>query len=171
MAAASFPAALAHVLKYEGGWADHPRDPGGATMKGVTLATYSAWLKRPATKAELKAIPDVHLNTIYRQNYWGAIRGDDLPAGVDLVVFDFAVNSGPGRAAKHLQMALGIPVDGAIGPVTLQHARAADPRAVIEQVTGQRLAFLKSLPTWPTFGRGWGARVTATEAAGKGMIR
>ena len=89
----NFASSLAHVLKHEGGWADHPRDPGGATMKGVTLATYSDWLGRQATKDELRAISDEHLRTIYKARFWDAVRGDELPSGVDYVVFDMAVNS------------------------------------------------------------------------------
>lgn len=93
----NFAACLRLTLAYEGGWSDNPADPGGATMKGITLATYSAWLGKDATKAELKAIPQAHIEAIYRHEYWDKVRGDDLPAGLDLVAFDAAANSGVKR--------------------------------------------------------------------------
>jgi lysozyme family protein len=99
MSAVNYPAPiLDFTLKYEGGWSDDPRDPGGATMKGVTLATYAAFKGRAVSKAELKAISDVDLFAIYRQGYWQAVDGDELPTGPDLCLFDIAVNSGPARA-------------------------------------------------------------------------
>jgi lysozyme family protein len=156
----NFASSLAHVLKHEGGWADHPRDPGGATMKGVTLATYSDWLGRQATKDELRAISDEHLRTIYKARFWDAVRGDELPSGVDYVVFDMAVNSGPGRAARMLQAAVGATPDGAIGPKTLAAVQAQDPAALIAAFQRNRQHFLEALPTFDAFGKGWTRRVT-----------
>jgi lysozyme family protein len=156
----NFASSLAHVLKHEGGWADHPRDPGGATMKGVTLATYSDWLGRQATKDELRAISDEHLRTIYKARFWDAVRGDELPSGVDYVVFDMAVNSGPGRAARMLQAAVGATPDGAIGPKTLAAVQAQDPAALIAAFQRSRQNFLEALPTFDAFGKGWTRRVT-----------
>jgi len=156
----NFEHSLAHVLKHEGGWADHPRDPGGATMKGVTLATYSDWLGRQATKEELRAISDEHLRAIYKTRYWDAVRGDDLPAGLDYVVFDMAVNSGPGRAARMLQAAVGATPDGAIGPKTLAAVQAQAPAALIAAFQRSRQHFLEALPTFDAFGKGWTRRVT-----------
>lgn len=158
MARENFASALSAVLKHEGGWADHPNDPGGATMKGVTLATYRRY--RPgATKAQLRNITDAELQRIYRDGYWDVIRGDDLPSGIDYAVFDFAVNSGPGRAAKYLQGVLGVARDGVIGPKTIAAAHAADPIKVITDLCDRRMAFLHRLSTWPVFGRGWSSRV------------
>jgi len=156
----NFASSLAHVLKHEGGWADHPRDPGGATMKGVTLATYSDWLGRQATKDELRAISDEHLRTIYKARFWDAVRGDELPSGVDYVVFDMAVNSGPGRATRMLQAAVGVTPDGAIGPKTLAAVQAQDPAALIAAFQRSRQHFLEALPTFDAFGKGWTRRVT-----------
>jgi lysozyme family protein len=156
----NFETSLAHVLKHEGGWADHPADPGGATMKGVTLKTYSDWLGRQATKAELRAISDEHLRTIYKARYWDAVRGDELPSGLDYVVFDMAVNSGPGRAAKMLQAAVGATPDGSIGPKTLAAVSAQDLATLIAAFQRSRQHFLEALPTFGTFGKGWTRRVT-----------
>ena len=156
----NFDKCLAEVLRHEGGFVDHPRDPGGATNKGITIGTFRQY--RPgATVAQLKAISDAEVAMIYRNGYWDAVRGDDLPSGLDLVAFDAAVNSGPRRGAQWLQRALGVADDGKIGPVTLSVAQASEPMSVISRALDIRLAFLKSLSHWDAFGRGWSARVVS----------
>ncbi|MDH2311418.1 glycoside hydrolase family 108 protein [Methylobacterium brachiatum] len=164
MAAANFERALALVLVHEGGYVDHPADPGGATNLGVTIGTLSDWLGRPATKAEVKALTKVSVAPIYRRNYWNAVRADELPSGVDYCVFDFAVNSGKGRAIPSLQRALSVADDGKLGPLTLAAATSKDAGQTIERICADRLAFLRRLSTWPTFGRGWTARVEGVRA-------
>lgn len=161
----NFDACLAETLRHEGGWADHPDDPGGATMKGVTIGTFAQFKGRKVTKAELRAISDADLRAIYRRNYWEKVKADDLPAGLDLVAFDAAVNSGPARGARWLQTALGVVADGKIGPETLAAAQRADAGFIIERALNNRLAFLRGLKTWATFGRGWTVRVDAIRAA------
>jgi lysozyme family protein len=160
----NFARALALVLKSEGGWSDNPADPGGATMKGVTLANFRRYVKPGATKADLRAISDDQVATVYRRFYWDAVAGAELPHGVDYAVFDFAVNSGPGRAAKYLQAVAGATQDGRIGPATLRAVRATPAGVVIDQLCDARLAFLGRLSTWPTFGRGWSDRVKSVRA-------
>ena len=155
----NFDRCLAEVLRHEGGWADHPKDPGGATMQGVTLVTYSNWLGREATKEELRTMPPAHRDEIYRKHYWDKVKGDELPMGVDLCLFDYAVNSGPKRAVVAVQEALGVNADGALGPMTLGAIQKADPKTIIPWVCGYRLDFLRALPIWDTFGGGWYARV------------
>ena len=157
----NFERCLAHVLASEGGWADDKADPGGATMKGITIGTYRAWKGRAVTKAELRAISDAEVAAIYRQNYWNAVRGDDLPPGLDLVAFDGAVNSGVSRGARWLQQALGVTADGKVGPQTLTAARQAHPEAVIDRACDLRMGFLRGLPTWSRFGKGWSSRVNS----------
>jgi len=156
---ANFDFCLKEVLKHEGGWADHPSDPGGATMRGITIGTYRQWKGKAVTKADLRAITDAEIAAIYKRNYWDKVRGDDLPSGLDFVAFDAAVNSGPSRGAKWLQGALGVSADGKIGDATLRAASEAYGPAVIERAIGFRLAFLKRLKTWGTFGKGWARRV------------
>jgi lysozyme family protein len=155
----NFSRALKLVLAHEGGWADHPKDPGGATMRGITLATFRRYVKPNATKDDLRKITDAQVATIYRRQYWDAIAGAELPDGVDYAVFDFAVNSGPGRAAKYLQAVLGVAQDGKIGPATVAAARSAGQASTIHSLCDKRMEFLKRLPTWPTFGKGWTKRV------------
>ncbi len=173
MAAENFDACLAKVLVHEGGWADHPSDPGGATMKGITIGTYSRYKKRDVSKAELKAIPDADVRRIYKAEYWDKVKGDDLPAGLDYVAFDGAVNSGPQRGGKWLQQALGVNADGRIGPQTLARAKALDAggkRSVIEAACTARMTFLRGLRTFPTFGKGWTARVEGVRRDALAMV-
>ncbi|MBZ9841252.1 glycoside hydrolase family 108 protein [Mesorhizobium sp. CA5] len=157
----NFARALSLVLTSEGGWSDNPADPGGATMKGVTLANFRRYVKADATKADLRAISDDQVATVYRRFYWDAVVGAQLPGGIDYALFDFAVNSGPGRAAKYLQGVLGVVQDGRIGPATLAAVRAKPAGVVIDALCDARLAFLEKLSTWPSFGRGWSVRVAS----------
>ena len=166
---ANFEACLSEVLKHEGGWADHPKDPGGATMKGVTIGTFAQFKGRKVTKEELRAISDADLRAIYRRKYWDVVRGDDLPSGLDLVAFDAAVNSGPSRGAKWLQQGLGINADGKVGPATVAAAAGAYAPNVIERAIGFRLSFLRGLRTWGTFGKGWQRRVDQVKSKALAM--
>lgn len=163
MAAENFAKALDLVLRHEGLWSDHPRDPGGATMKGVTLRTYAGFLGRDVSKSELRAIPLAHINAIYREGYWDKVNGDDLPAGIDYCAFDAAVNSGPGRAIRWLQQAVLVAVDGDMGPQTLAAVKSVNVPWAIRRMARVRLGFLQSLSTWRTFGRGWERRVDDME--------
>lgn len=160
----NFERSLSLVLKYEGGWSDHPADPGGATNKGITLATFRRYVEPKATKDDLRRVTNAQVATIYRKQYWDAVKGDDLPDGIDFAVFDFAVNSGPSRAAKYLQSIVGAKQDGKIGPDTLAKTRPMVRGTVINDLCDKRMAFLKSLKTWPTFGKGWTSRVSAVRA-------
>lgn len=155
----NFEVSLRMVLAHEGGWADDPQDPGGATMKGVTIGTFRAFKGPQATKAELRAISDADLRAIYRRQYWDAARGDDLPAGLDYFMFDYAVNSGPGQAVRHLQRVLGVQQDGIVGLKTLDVLRGRHTADVIDGLYAARMGMLRSLKTWPRFGKGWTARV------------
>lgn len=155
----NFARSLELVLKHEGGYSDHPDDPGKATNLGVTIGTLSDWLGRQATKGEVRGLTVVTVKPIYRQRYWNAIRGDDLPSGVDYCLFDYAVNSGPGRAAMSVQRCVDVADDGAIGPITLDAINRMSPEAVVEDVCAERLNFLRRLSTWSVFGNGWSRRV------------
>ena len=150
------------ILEHEGGFVNHPKDPGGATNKGITIATFRRYIKRGGTIADLKAMTIAQAVTVYKAQYWDKVRADELPSGIDYTVADFAVNSGPSRAARYLQSALGVTQDGAIGPQTIAAANAADPKTVIRKINADRLAFMKRIrggKLWVTFGRGWQRRV------------
>lgn len=160
----NFARSLALVLKSEGGFVNNPKDPGGPTNKGITIATYRRYVSAKATVDDLKRISDADVAKVYRKQYWDAVKGDDLPDGVDYATMDFAVNSGPSRSAKYLQAAVGVPQDGSIGPATIAAAKAKPAGVVIDTLCDARLAFLKRLPTWTTFGKGWTSRVASVRA-------
>ena len=158
---------LAQVLKYEGGYVDHPKDPGGPTNKGVTQAVYDNWRKSQNLPTQsVRAIADSEVAAIYKNLYWDRISGDNLPSGVDFAVFDFAVNSGVNRAAKMLQSVVGVTQDGVIGPATIE----ATKTYVAMAVTNKRLAFMQSLSIWSTFGKGWSARIADVKAQIKSLV-
>lgn len=148
------------VLRHEGGYVNHPKDPGGATNKGVTQKTYDGWRdKQGLARQSVRLIADDEVQAIYRRDYWDAVCGDQLPAGVDYAVFDFAVNSGINRASRFLQEVARVPADGKIGPATLAAVSAMNARDVVNRLCDARMAFLQGLSTFPTFGKGWTARV------------
>lgn len=155
----TFKIALQLVLTHEGGFVDHPKDPGGATMAGVTLATFRSYYGADRTAHHLKNITQEQLAHIYLTGFWKPARCDSLPAGLDYALFDFAVNAGVGRAGKTLQQVVGVTADGVIGRKTLDKVVAAALPDLIVQVCDNRMAFLKGLDTFPTFGKGWSARV------------
>lgn len=166
-------ASMKLMLAHEGGYVNHPKDPGGATNKGVTQATYDAYRANKGLPARsVKLITTAELNEIYDKNYWDKAKCDDLPAGVDYAVFDYSVNSGPSRAIKDLQRTLNanaaynlpqkLAVDGVPGDRTIRGASlaaAVDEEGLIEAYCKRRMNFLRSLKTWGTFGRGWNRRV------------
>ena len=129
------------------------------TNCGVTRAVWSEWLGRPASVKDMTRLTAESVAPLYKRKYWDAINGDQLPDGLDHCVFDFAVNSGVGRAAKLLQSCLGVTADGQIGPKTIAAAKTSDVKKVIEMYGLLRLTFLKSLPHWSVYKNGWSARV------------
>lgn len=165
---------LKEVLKHEGGFVDHPQDPGGATNFGITLGTYRSYRNNQhLTANDLKNITQQEVKDIYRTRYWDKIRGDDLPSGVDFLVFDFGVNAGNGRAAKMLQSLVNVPADGGIGPQTLRATHevyANDAEKLIVDYTDSRAAYYQSLSHFPTFGRGWLRRTKESEDIALSML-
>ena len=167
----TFDPALRLLLRHEGGFVNHPSDPGGMTNLGVTKAVWEAHKGAPVTEADMRALTPEAVQPVYKARYWDAIQGDALPYGLDYCVFDCAVNSGPGRAIKLLQYVLYTKVDGVLGKHTLAALQRADPTGLIEDYSQKRLDFLKSLPTWTTFGKGWGQRVSDVELEAKTFAR
>lgn len=166
MSVATYKPGLALMLAHEGGYVNHPKDPGGATNRGVTQRVYDGYRRlRGLSQRSVRHIEDGEVQDIYKRNYWALVRGDELPAGLDYAVFDFAVNSGVSRAIKFLQAGLGLTgenVDGIIGDRTLGRvfdAAKANEELLITKYCGERMRFLRSLGTFPTFGKGWTRRV------------
>lgn len=166
----NFDKCLEMLLHHEGGFVNHPKDPGGMTNLGVTKAVYDAWTGKERSEAEMRALTPADVAPIYRKNYWDKVRGDDLPSGVDWCAFDWAVNSGSKRPAKAIQKAVGAKQDGAIGPMTLQAVANEEPDKIIEAVYHTRQRFYERLSTFETFGRGWTRRNKETLEAALDMM-
>ncbi len=167
----NFEKCLEIILHHEGGYVNHPKDPGGETNLGVTKRVYEEW---GGTK-DMKDLTVEDVAPIYKKNYWDRVKGDSLPSGLDLCIFDFAVNAGPGRAAKMIQKMIGVTVDGGIGPNTLKAISLYEEEVggvaeVIIEYQKQRQAYYESLSTFDTFGRGWTRRVDETTVTATEMI-
>ena len=151
----NFDDCLEMLLKHEGGYVNHPKDPGGETNLGVTRKVWEEWIGKPAAPDAMKKLTVKDVAPLYKKLYWDKVRGDDLPGGVDWAVFDWAVNSGTGRAAKALQKVVGVTPDGGIGPATLAAVEKKDPKEIVQDMADAREAFYRNLRTFDTFGRGW----------------
>lgn len=161
-----FQHCFAETLSHEGGYVNHPLDPGGRTNRGVTQRVWEKWVGRKVTEAEMRALTVEQVLPLYHQEYWQAVRGDDLPRGVNMMMFDIAVNSGPKRAILMLQKGINalpgrvkVAVDGAIGPKTIAAAASADSVDLIKAIANSRLWFYIDLSTFKTFGKGWMVRL------------
>lgn len=151
----NFDTALKHVLQIEGDYSDHPDDPGGKTRFGITESV----ARRAGYRGDMRELPLDLAKRIYREEYWNAVRADELPAGIRLVMFDAAVNSGPPQAIKWLQRAVGATDDGVLGPKTMAQMGALSADGVRMRLLAQRLRFMTNLPNWGSFSRGWTRRI------------
>ena len=166
MATWTYDEALRRLLVHEGGYTNHPSDPGGPTNFGITIHDYRKYVKPNATAAGVRAMKLDEAEAIYRTKYWNAQRCDALPAGVDYSVFDYGVNSGIGRSGKVLRRVVGLPdTTHVVTDEVLRAVARRDPKALVIAINDERLAFLKRLKTWPVFGRGWCTRIAGVRAA------
>ena len=170
MAAENWQKCLEAILHHEGGYVNHPKDPGGETNLGVTKRVYEEW---GGTK-DMKDLEVEDVEPIYKKNYWDRVRAESLPSGLDLCVFDFGVNAGTGRAAKYLQTMIGTTADGGIGPNTLRalanYVESEGVEQTIRNYQAARQDYYESLSTFKTFGKGWTRRVDETTEMAIGMI-
>jgi lysozyme family protein len=165
-----FDLALVELLKHEGGFVNHPRDPGGITNLGVTKRVYERWKGRPVGEREMRELTPDKVAPLYYKKYWLPVKAENLPAGVALHVFDFGVNAGPRRAIRYLQKAVGAPADGLYGPLTKiavnNYLAKHGEIKLIERYAALRMRYYKGLPIFRYFGRGWTRRVNeVTETA------
>ena len=166
----NFDQALALVLKSEGGYVNHPADPGGETMLGVTKRVWESYIGRACKPGEMRTLTPAQVGPLYKRNYWDVMSCDELPSGVDYAVFDFAVNAGPGQAKKTLQRALGVNPDGAIGPMTLAAIKNADGPTLLRAFSAEKEKFYRGLATFATFGKGWMNRIAHVEDSAKTLV-
>ena len=167
----NFDDALAHVLRFEGGYSDHPSDPGGATNLGITKADLERFRGHAVTKAEVKALTKDEAAEIYRRYYWAAAACNQLPEGIDLAVFDCAVNQGIGRASRYLREAAAVVLNGPIGGNPIAAATAAKPDALLTEYMARRIqGYVLLQKLFKVFGLGWSRRLMATHAAALAIL-
>lgn len=168
----SLDAALTHILTHEGGWAHDPQDPGGCTMRGITLATYQAHGHPDATCAQLRRSTEAEARHIYEVGYWARVRGDEMPPGVDLMLCDHGVNAGPGRAVTLLRAVCGarsrVPLSQLVTVADRVYLRG--PQAMVRTLAAARLRYYQAARGWPRYGRGWTRRVQAAEVAALDLV-
>jgi lysozyme family protein len=140
------------------------------TNLGVTKATWENWVGRESDEAEMRGLTPEKVEPLYKKKYWDAVRGDELPMGLDYLMFDFAVNAGAGRAIKTLQTAVGVTPDGGFGPMTMAAVQAVDPNELIERFSQAKEDFYRSLTTFATFGKGWLNRVADVKVKASAML-
>lgn len=173
MSAGNFAPSLKEVLLHEGGFVNHPKDPGGMTNLGVTKQTYEDWIGHPVSEAIMRKLTPELVGPLYKKKYWDVLRCEALPKGLDLCVFDFGVNAGTNRSGRYLQRLVGAQQDGVVGPVTVKAVEALRSQVgtpeLIDRFQDARRAYYKQLPTFPTFGRGWLRRVDEVEKTAKTM--
>jgi len=168
MAAANLEHALGEIFGHEGGFTANRADPGnwtgGKVGAGELKGTKFGIAANSYPLIDIKNLTLGEATEIYRRDYARKIRFDDLPPGLDFATLDYAVNSGPHKAATELQNLVGVADDGAIGPITLAAIASRNAKTLITQLCDRRLAFLKRLSTWGKFGKGWSRRVAAVRA-------
>jgi lysozyme family protein len=170
MAKSSYDDSLKHLLVHEGGYSNHPSDPGGPTNFGITIIDYRKYINPAGTADDVRRMDVNDAKRIYRSKYWDALSCDRLPAGLDYSLFDYGVNSGIARAGRVLRRLCGLPdSDYHVTGEVLAAVARRDPKALMEALNDERLAFLQRLRTWPVFGRGWGSRVTDVRRISLGM--
>jgi hypothetical protein len=158
------------VLRHEGGYVNHPSDPGGRTNLGVTQTVWEEYIGHPVDEQVMRSLTVEAVNPLYKQKYWDKCRCDELPNGIDYLAFDFAVNAGPFRAIKTIQSSLNITADGVIGPITLKAICDTEPKTLITSFSNCKRHFYKGLNTFPVFGAGWLKRVEESKAFATGML-
>jgi lysozyme family protein len=168
----NFESSLEKLLVHEGGFVNHPDDPGGMTNLGVTKQVWEEWVSHPVTEKEMRSLTPLMVGPLYKRKYWDACHADELISGLDYCVFDVAVNSGVGRAIKLLQSTVGATPDGGYGSITAALVRKAEenPAKLIEDYCAKRLEFIQSLKAFPVFGKGWTRRIEEVKAEALKML-
>lgn len=167
----NFDRIMVHIFDVEGGYVDHPRDPGGATNMGITIGTLRRWRDSPVTKEDVKNLTKMEAKNIYYNFYWEVVDCDEWPSGLDLVMMDACVNSGPSGSVKWLQRALGVSADGVLGPVTKGAVRSSESVSdLIEKCVEERLKSVRSFRNYDVFGRGWENRIRKVRREALDMV-
>lgn len=170
--------AFEQMLASEGGFTDDERDKGnklpdgrkGSTMLGVTQFNWENHIGHQVTHDQMRKLTAADVEPLYKKKYWDVVRADELPSGIDYLVFDMGVNAGPGRSIKLLQISVGVPADGGFGPITMKAVLAADPVELIERFSAEKEAFYLGLNDFAVYGKGWLNRVSAVKIKASSML-
>ena len=170
--------AFEQMLASEGGFTDDERDDGnklpdgrkGSTMLGVTQYNWEQHVGHQVTHDDMRKLTPADVEPLYKKKYWDVVRADELPSGIDYMVFDMGVNAGPGRSIKLLQTAVGVTPDGGFGPMTMAAVQAADPVELIEKFSQAKEAFYRSLDSFAVYGTGWLNRVADVKLKASDML-
>jgi lysozyme family protein len=165
----NFKECLDLVLKSEGGWVNHPSDPGGETNLGVTKRVWEEYVGHPVES--LKNLTKEDVAPLYEQKYWRPCYGEVLPRGLDFVVFSMGINAGTGRSIKLLQLSIGCVPDGVIGPTTRGLISNSNSATLIAKFSESRREYYRSLKNFPIFGKGWLSRVDREESEALQMTK
>jgi len=173
-----FTNALHHVLECEKGFQNDPRDEGnrlpdgrrGCTTLGVTQAVWESYVGHKVSTADMRALTPAKVAPLYKHKYWDVVNGDNLPSGVDYIIFDFAVNAGVGRAVKLLQTIVNVPSDGIIGAITLDAVKSKVGLDIIKEYTEAKKDFYRGLKAFPIYGAGWLTRAANAEHTAKTLL-
>jgi lysozyme family protein len=167
----NFRDCLELVLKHEGGYVDHPKDPGGRTNLGVTQRVWEEWIGHEVDEKAMRALTPALVAPMYEMKYWRTSYCEKLPRGLDLLVFSMAVNAGSGRSVKLLQDAIGVVADGIIGPRTMARINEANVETLIDKFSEARRQFYRGLKTFPVFGKGWLSRTDSERLEALNMAK
>jgi lysozyme family protein len=178
MAASNWKQAFEQMLASEGGFTDDERDNGnklpdgrkGSTMLGVTQFNWEQHIGHQVTHDQMRKLTPADVEPLYKKKYWDAVRADELPSGIDYILFDMGVNAGPGRSIKIMQSALGVTPDGGLGPITMKAVLAADPVELINRFSEEKEAFYRSLKDFQVYGKGWLNRVEQVKVKSTSML-
>lgn len=166
----NFDSSLAAILAHEGGFVNHPSDPGGMTNLGVTKKVWEEWVNRRVSENEMRKLTPKLVAPLYKARYWDAVKADQLPSGIDYLMFDFAINAGVSRSVKTAQKVVNVNQDGVIGNKTLAAIQSFDVNKFVNEFSEAKEDFYQSLPTFKTFGKGWTRRVSEAKTHSETMI-
>jgi len=170
--------AFEQMLASEGGFTDDEHDNGnklpdgrkGSTMLGVTQYNWEQHVGHEVTHDQMRKLTPADVEPLYKKKYWDVVRADELPSGIDYLVFDMGVNAGPGRSIKLLQTAVGVTADGGLGPISMAAVQAADPVKLIQDFSDAKENFYRSLADFTRYGTGWLNRVAAVKLKASSMV-
>ncbi len=155
IATTTFAPLFDRLMVHEGGYVNHPNDPGGATKWGVTERV----ARKYGYKGDMRNLPKSTANEIAKKLYWEKVHGGQLDKAIAWQVLDASYNHGVRRSIKFLQKAVGVKADGIIGDITLNAVNSMNKNDVIFLFNAERLEFYASLRGFKSFGRGWTRRV------------